>query len=205
MRYLKTVRTVLWTLVAVAALGAGALALGLFSSPAPAPQARQGVGIADIGGPFRLTTHEGKPFTDADLRGRPYLLFFGFLNCPDVCPTTLAYMTALYETLGKQADEIAMLLVTVDPERDTQQLLADYMEGFDPRFVALRGSAEETAAMIRTYRAHAEKVPLGDGNYTMDHTATVYMMDRNGRFVGSLDQHEDEAVKLAKLRRLLER
>lgn len=202
MSTLRKIRLVLWVTVGIATLGAAALLTGIIPSNKPLPMPT-GSGVADIGGPFKLTSHKGRTITDAELRGRPFLVFFGFTHCPDVCPTTLAALTARYETLGSSAKELTTILVTVDPERDTQELLALYMEAFDPSFFALRGSVTEIEAMVKTYRAYAQKVPLAGTEYTMDHSGSVYMMDRDGRFVGTLDRHEAEEVQLAKLRRLI--
>jgi len=200
----RAIRIVLWSLVAAAAIGATGLTTGIiaFRQQEP-PQA--GSGIAAIGGQFRLTTHNGETLTDSDLRGRPFLVFFGFTYCPDICPTVLAELTLRYETLGADADKLTTLFITVDPERDTQKLLAQYMEAFDPRFLALRGTVAETEAVAQAYKAFVRKVPLKGGEYTMDHNAIVYMMDRSGQFMSSLDQHESETVQLAKLRRLIAR
>jgi len=199
---LRTIRIVLWSLVAVAGLGAIGLLTGIIPRSEQEP-VRASSGIAAIGGPFRLTTHKGDTLTDADLRGRPFLVFFGFTHCPDICPTTLAELTLRYETLGAEADKLTTLMITVDPERDTQELLAQYMEAFDPRFLALRGAVAETEAIAQAYKAFIRKVPLEGGSYTMDHNAIIYMMDRSGRFMNSLDRHESEDVQLAKLRRLI--
>lgn len=209
MNALQKVRIVLWTLAVVALGGFAAMAGGLLTISVPKPAtvvvADKSTGVADVGGPFRLITHHGKPITDADLRGKPFLVFFGFTNCPDVCPTTMNELTGRFESLGADGDNIATLLVTVDPERDSQELLAQYMLAFDPRFLALRGTPEETAAMAKAYRAYVKKVATKDGDYTMDHAAVVYMMDRDGKFVGTLDPHEGEDVQLAKLRSLIGR
>jgi protein SCO1/2 len=197
---IKAVRIALWSLIAAAGIGAALLATGMVPRQEPRVQSS---GIADIGGPFQLTTHKGMPLTDADLRGRPYLVFFGFTYCPEICPTTLTELTARYEALGAEADKLTTLLVTVDPARDTQEALSQYMTAFHPSFVALRGTQEQTDAMVKTYRATARKVPTTGDDYTMDHTTVVYMMDRQGRFVGTLDPHEKAEVQLTKLRRLI--
>jgi protein SCO1/2 len=195
---MKRIRWGLWGLVLLSAAG---LAVLLSTSPrTPRPT---GVTMSEIGGPFRLLTAAGTTFTQENVRGRPYLVFFGFTHCPDVCPTALMDLTALYEALGRDADKLTTLFITVDPERDTQAVLADYMEAFDPRFVALRGDLEQTQAVARAFKANYRKVPQTDGGYSMDHTATVYVMDRSGRFVNSLDPHESEATKLGKLRRVI--
>lgn len=209
MSLLQKFRIVLWTLVVVALGAFAAVASGLMAISVPKPAAvaaaDKTTGAADVGGAFRLVTHQGKAITDVDLRGKPFLVFFGFTNCPDVCPTTMNKLTGLFESLGTDGDDIATLLVTVDPERDTQELLAQYMQAFDPRFLALRGTPEETAAMAKAYRAYVKKVPTKDGDYTMDHTAVVFMMDRDGKFVGTLDPHENEDVQIAKLKSLIGR
>ncbi len=197
----RSVRIVLWSLVVVAGIGAAALMTGIIQSPERA-MLQEGSSIA-VGGPFRLTTHKGEVLSDADLRGRPFLVFFGFTHCPDICPTTLAELTRRYEALGAAADKLTTLLITVDPQRDTQEVLAQYMEAFDPRFIALRGTLAETKAIAKAYKAFFQKVPLDGSSYTMDHQTIVYMMDRAGRFVGSLDHHESEETQLAKLRRLI--
>lgn len=196
------IRIVLWSL-AVGASATGLVAVIL--PPREQEPLQAGSGIAAIGGPFRLTTHKGETLTDADLRGRPFLVFFGFTQCPDICPTTLAELTLRYEVLGAEADKLTTLLITVDPERDTQDVLARYMEAFDPRFLALRGTVAETEAITQAYKGFVRKMPLEGGGYTMDHNAIIYMMDRSGRFMSSLDRHESENVQLAKLRRLVAR
>lgn len=198
LKTMKHIRWGLWGLVLLSAIG---LAVILAASPqAPRPT---GTSMSEIGGPFRLLTTAGTTFTQENVRGRPYLVFFGFTHCPDVCPTTLMDLTALYEALGPDADKLTTLFITVDPERDTQAYLADYMEAFDPRFVALWGDLEQTQAVARAFKANYRKVPQADGGYSMDHTATVYVMDRRGRFVNSLDPHESEEIKLGKLRRVI--
>lgn len=208
MNVLQKARIVLWTLVAAAVGGLAAVTGGLVTVAPPqgaVSTSEKSTGVADIGGPFRLVTHHGKAITDADLLGKPFLVFFGFTNCPDVCPTTMNELTARFEDLGADGEKIATLLITVDPERDTQELLAQYMQAFDPRFLALRGTPEEITAVAMAYRAYVKQVPLTDGDYTMDHAAIVYMMDRDGKFVGTLDPHEDEVVQITKLRGLIKR
>lgn len=161
-------------------------------------------GVAAIGGPFELTTHRGETLTNVDLEGRPYLVFFGFTHCPDICPTTLFELTGLLADLGPGADKITPLFITVDPERDSQELLASYMTSFDPRILALRGTTEQTDQAATAFAAYYEKVPLEGGNYTMDHTAGVYLIDAEGEFMGTLDLHESQDTQLQKLRRLAE-
>ena len=157
-----------------------------------------------IGGLFTLTTAEGERFSSESLNGQPYVLFFGFTNCPDVCPTTLLEMSNALAALGPDADRLTMLFVTVDPERDTAEHLKTYLSAFDRRIIGLTGSAVDIASVARAYHVFYEKVPTS-GGYTMNHTATVFLMDRTGVLAGTTNHEEPEAVQLNKLRRLLTR
>src|SRR5258708_1850538 len=138
---------------------------------------------AQIGGPFRLVDQNGAPFTDQDLKGKTFLVFFGFTHCPDVCPTALYEMSEVLTKLGSDADRAAVVFITVDPERDTPESIKDYLASFDPRIHGLTGDAAALAAVAKAYRVYYKKVPLEGGDYTMDHTAIVYLMDKEGRFV----------------------
>lgn len=159
-------------------------------------------GTARVGGPFQLTSPEGDTIDNAKLAGKPYLVFFGFTHCPDICPTTLYELTDLMAELGPAADRITPLFITVDPERDTQEVLSEYMTAFDERILALRGDPAATEEAVKAFAAYSRKVPTDDGGYTMDHTAGVILMDGEGRFSGMLDLHEPRENVLAKLRRL---
>ena len=131
---------------------------------------------------FALTDHNGKPRTLADFKGRAVLVFFGYTQCPDVCPTTMAEMAAVMQQLGKQADDLQVLFITLDPERDTPQLLSKYVPAFDPRFLGLSGDAAATAKVAKEFKVFYQKVPGKDpANYTIDHTAGSYVFDRQGR------------------------
>jgi protein SCO1/2 len=131
---------------------------------------------------FALTDHTGKPRTLADFKGKVVVLFFGFTQCPDVCPTTMAEMSAVMKELGPQAAQVQVLFVTVDPERDTRELLAQYVPAFDPRFLGLYGSAEQTAAVAKEFKVFYAKVDgKTPGSYSIDHTAASYIFDRNGK------------------------
>lgn len=176
----------------------------LVSTMLPEPQtpAEASTGTARVGGPFSLTSHEGERIDNRSLAGQPYLVFFGFTHCPEICPTTLFELTDLMSELGADADKFEALFITVDPERDTQALLASYMTSFDSRITALRGSSEETETTLRAFSAYAAKVPLEDGQYTMDHTTGVYLVRGDGSFGGTLDMHEPRDIRLQKLRRL---
>ena len=157
---------------------------------------------AAIGGPFELVDQRGQPITEQDFKGKPYLVFFGFTHCPDVCPTTLFEVSEVLRTLGPDANRAAALFVTVDPERDTPSAMNDYLSSFDPRLRGATGSPEQIAAVEKTFRVYSKKVPnaKGDG-YTMDHTSLVYLMDKNGGFVKPFSLKRSAADAAAELRR----
>jgi protein SCO1/2 len=136
----------------------------------------------DYASGFSLTDHTGKPRTLADFKGKVVLVFFGYTQCPDVCPTTMAEMSAMMTELGPQADKVQVLFVTVDPERDTQELLAQYVPAFDKRFLGLYGDAAATAKVAKEFKVFYAKVPgKAPGSYSMDHTAATYVFDQTGK------------------------
>ena len=151
---------------------------------------------AAIGGPFQLTDQNGKAVTDKSLKGKPTLIFFGYTHCPDVCPTSLFEISEVLRAMGKDADKVNAVFISVDPERDTPATMKDYLSSFDPHLEGLSGDPAETAKVITSYRVYAKKVPTKDGDYTMDHTALIYLMDRDGRFVSpfNLKRSPDEAA-----------
>jgi protein SCO1 len=173
------------------------VAILVVSGLAPTP----GRGTVAIGGPFRLVDQNGQPFTDQDMKGKPYLVFFGYTHCPDICPTTLFEMSQLMRRLGPDADRIGALFITVDPERDTAAVLKDYLASFDPHLRGLTGAQPAIDQAIKDYRVYAKKVPLQGGAYTMDHTALVYLMDKDGRFVAPFDMQRTADTEAAELRR----
>jgi protein SCO1 len=162
-----------------------------------------GGGASVIGGPFKLIDQDGKPISDQDFKGRPLLVFFGYTHCPDICPTTLFEMSEVLHALGKDADQINALFITVDPERDTAAVMKDYLSSFDPHLRGATGDQKAIDAVEKGYRVYAKKVPTKDGDYSMDHTALVYLMDKQGRFVApfKLDRKPEQAA--ADLRRYL--
>ena len=157
---------------------------------------------ASVGGPFSMTAQDGRRLTDKDLRGKPFAIFFGFTQCPDVCPTTMLEIANLMQRLGSDADRMRFLFVTLDPERDTPDLLRDYLSSFDKRIIGLRGTPEETEAIVRAYRVFYEKVPTKSG-YAVNHTATTFLMDAEGRFAKTMAFGEDESARLKKLQDLI--
>jgi protein SCO1/2 len=172
----------------------------LVSGRVSAPSVTQ---IATIGGPFSLTDQNGRTVTDRDLKGHPFLVFFGFTHCPDVCPTALFEASEIMRALGPDADRVRVLFVTVDPERDTPTTLKDYLSSFDPHLSALTGDPEAVAAMAKAYRVYYKKVPLSEGGYTMDHTAIVYLMNKDGKFVSPFNIKRPPEVAAADLRKYL--
>jgi protein SCO1 len=162
-----------------------------------------GSAVAAVGGPFHLEDQNGSPVSDADMKGRPFLVFFGFTHCPDVCPTTLFDVSQMLKALGPDADRTGALFITVDPERDTPAALKDYLSNFDPHLRALTGDQAAIDAAIKAYRVYAKKVPLENGDYTMDHTAVVYLMDKEGRFVAPFNMKRTPEAEAAELRRYL--
>jgi len=151
---------------------------------------------AAIGGPFQLTDQTGQTVTDKSMQGRPSLIFFGFTHCPDVCPTTLFEISEVLKAMGEDGDRVNAYYISVDPERDTQAAMKEYLSSFDPRLKGLTGNAEEIAKVLSEYRVYAKKVPLKDGDYTMDHTALIYLMDRDGKFVSpfNINRKPDDAA-----------
>jgi protein SCO1 len=161
------------------------------------------VRTAAIGGPFRLLDQDGKAVTDQDMKGKPFLVFFGFTHCPDVCPTTLFDVSEVLRSLGPDADRAGALFITVDPERDNATSLKDYLASFDPHLRGLTGEPDALAAVAKEYRVYYKKVPLDGGDYTMDHTAIVYLMDKDGRFVSPFSLKRKPEVAAAELRKYL--
>ena len=156
-----------------------------------------------IGGPFKLVDQNGNLITDMELKGKPHLVFFGYTHCPDVCPTTLFDVSEILRALGKDADRTGALFVTVDPERDTPAVIKDYLSSFDPHLSGLTGDPAAIAAVAKAYRVYFKKVPLDQGGYTMDHTAIVYLMDKDGRFVSPFSLKRTPDAAAADLRRYL--
>jgi protein SCO1/2 len=161
--------------------GAGVLLLATPQGGQPV----QSSGAALIGGPFSLTGAGGKPVTDRDFRGRYMLIFFGFTHCPDICPAELQVIAQALEQLGDKAKNVVPIFITLDPERDTPEAMANYVKSFGPNFVGLTGSAEAIAAAAKAYRVAYSKVENkeSEGDYSVDHSALVYLMDPEGHYV----------------------
>lgn len=204
---LKIIRYGAWAAVGLVGFVAAAIALGWWQMDGPGRTrqvvSREIAGVPRVGGPFSLVDHRGRQVTEKDFLGKPSLVFFGFTHCPDVCPTTLFDLTKRMKALGTEADKLNVLFITGDPERDTPEQMALYLQSFDPRIVGLSGTSEQVAGVLQAFKAVARKVPRADGGYTIDHTASVFMMDGDGRFAGMIDYHEAEDGALRKMKRLL--
>jgi protein SCO1/2 len=148
---------------------------------------------AAIGGPFQLVDQSGATVTEKNLQGKPSIVFFGFTHCPDVCPTALFEMSEILRAMGKDADRVNAYFISVDPERDNKEAMKDYLSSFDPH---LKGLTGDPGAVAKVLSAYAKKVALKDGDYTMDHTALTYLMDRDGKFVApfNLNRKPEEAA-----------
>jgi protein SCO1 len=178
----------------------GLVALGVAATVMLVPKAGQ-VATSSVGGPFTLTDQDGRRVTERDFAGATHLVFFGFTHCPDVCPTTLQQIGDVLQALGPKGKETKALFIAVDPERDTPEALKTYLASFDPRIVGLTGSQEEVNAAVKAYRAYVRKVPTKGDDYTMEHTALVYIMDGRNRFVNALNltkPADQTAAELAK-------
>ena len=161
-------------------------------------------GRSAMGGPFALEDMNGTPVTQADLLGKPSAVFFGFARCPDTCPTTLLALTTAMKSMGDEADRLNVVFVTVDPRRDTPEVLRAYLSSFDPRIRGFTGTEDQVAAMARAYHVKYERVPLEGGDYTMDHSAAVLTFDRAGHFAGGIPFDDDDAQMLSRLTTLVD-
>jgi len=145
-------------------------------------------GEASIGGPFHLTDQNGATYTDRNLRGHWSLLYFGYTHCPDVCPITLTLIADTLDKLGAKASRITPVFITVDPARDTPKVMKQYVASFGKAFVGLSGSDAQIAQVLKEYRVYAKKRPLPNGDYGMDHSGVIYLMDPEGKFAGTYEE-----------------
>jgi protein SCO1 len=189
-------RTILALACAGLITGAGLGFIALKSSPTGINTSVSGK--PSIGGPFSLVDQTGKRVSDQNYRGRYMLVFFGFTNCPDICPAGLQVMTAALDKLGKRADDITPIFITLDPARDTQDKMAAYVKAFSPKLVGLTGSESEVAAVAKAYRVYYQKVPddKDPSNYTVDHSAIFYLMGKDGALVAPI-AHTNDVDQLA--------
>jgi protein SCO1/2 len=160
-------------------------------------------GIAQVGGPFRLVDQNARTRSDAEFRGRWMLVYFGYTNCPDVCPTTLTLMSDVLKQLGGRASRIAPIFITLDPAHDTPHILKLYLDSFDPHFLGLTGSEQQIAAVAKEYRVYRVKRPLAGGGYAIDHSSVVCLMDPSGKFAAVYDNSQTSQQITADLEKRL--
>ncbi|MEA2830742.1 MAG: hypothetical protein QOF22_1490 [Bradyrhizobium sp.] len=189
--------------LAIIAAFAGSLVVGLVVMLWALGGLRNGPAPAAIGGPFQLTDQSGQIVTEKNLKGRPTLIFFGFTHCPDVCPTSLFEISEVLRSMGTDADRVNAYFISIDPERDTSAAIKDYLSSFDPHLKGLTGNPGAVAKTISEFRVYSKKVPLKDGDYTMDHTTLTYLMDREGRFVSPFNLNRKPEEAAADLKRYL--
>jgi protein SCO1/2 len=158
---------------------------------------------AAIGGAFSLVDQDGARVTEENLVGKPTIIFFGFTHCPDVCPTSLFEMSEVLRAMGPAADGVGAYFVSVDPERDTPEAMKTYLQSFDPRLKGLTGTPEDVAKIIAAYRVYAKKVPTEGGDYTMDHTALIYLMGKDGKFIAPFNLKRTPEEAAADLKKYL--
>ena len=197
---MRNVRLILWAAVALVAIFGAVLMLRPSTIPHPVPQASPMVD--NYGGPFTLKGNDGQPFSSARLAGKPFAIFFGFTHCPDVCPTTLARMTRLRKAVGKGDDAFAIVFVTVDPERDKPADMGRYTGLFGSPVIGLTGSPAAIGRVKKQYGIFSKRVRQPGGDYSVDHTATVLLFDRAGKFTSTIATDEGDAPAFDKLKAL---
>ena len=185
----------------LAILGAGVL-IGLEHRDRPRGAAGTLLASA-IGGPFRLVDQNGKTVTDADLKGKWSLIYFGYTHCPDACPTALNDIAVALDELGPKRAAVRPVFITVDPERDTPEVLKSYVTAFDAPILALSGTPEKIAQAAKGYRVYYAKHPEAGGDYSMDHSSVIYVMDPEGRFTASFTQENSPEEIAERLKKLL--
>lgn len=194
---LRRFRIVLWVLVGVAAASAAFLMYG----PRPNSVAASEAIYAK---PFSMVDQTGAAVTEATFLGKPSAWFYGFTHCPDVCPTALAEMSAVLEALGPDADKLQVVFVSVDPERDTPEIMRDYVDYFDPRITGLTGELEQVTTMAKDRYIFFKKVPMEGGEYMMEHQASIQLVTSDGQFFGTLASEEGFDVRVRKVQRLID-
>ena len=195
-----------FALVAIVFAGVLVIAAGVLLALAlrETPRGAAGTALASaIGGQFQLIDQNGKPFSDANLKGKWHLIFFGYTHCPDACPTALNEMSLALDRLGIKRDEVGVVFITVDPERDTPDVLKSYVQSFDAPIVALTGSPEAVAQAAKAYRVFYAKHPRADGDYDMDHSTVIYVMNPEGRFTATFTPDSSADAIVQRLQKLI--
>jgi protein SCO1 len=195
-----------FALMAIALAGLLVVAAGVLLAMTlrEGPQGAAGTGLASaIGGPFQLIDQNGKPVSDADLKGKWQLVFFGYTHCPDTCPTALNEISLALDQLGKKRQDVEVVFITVDPERDTPDVLKSYVQSFDAPIIALTGSPEAVKQAAKAYRVFYAKHPRQDGDYDMDHSAVIYVMNPEGRFTATFTPDSTADAITRRLQKLI--
>jgi protein SCO1/2 len=195
---LSHLRKLLWAIVGLVVIGMVVL-VWKQSEPQPSVAQRS---IGSIGGPFTLTGTDGKSFASSRLNGKPAAIFFGFTHCPDVCPTTLARLAKLRRQLGRGDDALSIVFISVDPERDTPAEMGNYLTLFDTPVVGLTGTPAQIEQVKKQFGAYSRKVEQSGGGYSVDHTASVLLIDKDGQFIATVSPEEGDQVALDKLKRI---
>lgn len=190
----------LWAACLVFAIGGVAFAALLMNG-----NALRSAAVRHFGGPFSLVNQKGETVTQAAFKGKPTVIFFGYTNCQDICKTTLADMSRWQSELGSQPSGIQFVFVTVDPARDTPEVLRKYLQNFSGHFIALSGPPKRVDAMLRAYHVVDQHVAEAGGKYSIDHTASIFLINSDGSLAGTIGPQDTPASGLAKLRRLLSR
>jgi len=206
MNSLRLVRYGLWGAVAIAAVLAILVATGVFEGSEADPEVGDAPVNANVefGTPFTLVTHTGEPITEAAFQETPTLVFFGFTYCPDVCPTALAEVSGWLAELGADAEDLEVYFVSVDPERDVPERLAEYLTAFDERIVGVTGNVEDVHAMLDGYHVYYERYEAENVGYLMDHASSFYLLDRSGDFAGTIAYNDSRDLALERIRSLIE-
>ncbi|MCP1198934.1 SCO family protein [Notoacmeibacter sp. MSK16QG-6] len=196
---MRTVRIISWAAVSllIAAIAGALIYQSIFGG-----SDRSMIADTKMGAPFELIDHNGEVITEKALEGQPSAVFFGFTHCPEVCPTTLYEMATWFDALGEEGKNIRAFFITVDPERDTPDVMKSYVENFTDRITGITGDPEKVEQLKKAWRVYSKRVPLEDGDYTMDHTASVMLVDAEGRFKGTIAYGESADTAMEKLRRL---
>ena len=191
------------TRVWMAILAAAIISVALFSYKIFDSQTNQSK-EAKFGAPFQLIDNKGKPITEKAFEGHPSAVFFGFTHCPEVCPTTLFELASWLEELGEDGKSIQAFFISVDPERDTPQLMNDYVTNFSDRIIGITGDKDKVIKLAKSWYVYWKKVPTedGDGDYSIDHTASIFLIDENGKFKGTIAYGEASETAVEKLRKL---
>jgi len=197
---MKALRASLWAGVVLALVVAIAIAVSTIRS---FQQRQADDGAPTLGAPFRLLDTSGAEITEAAFAGKPTALFFGFTQCPEICPISLFEVSTLMDELGSDKRDLQAFFISVDPERDTPEVMASYLSPFADNILGITGDLPGIEALAMSWGVYIKKIPLDDGDYTVDHTASVYLVDRRGKFRGTIAYRENHQIALDKLKLII--